>query len=581
MVAVVSIAGVLLWQGRHWIDTDTVTYADMSDALLRGDWRALINGYFSPAWAIMIALARWTISTTAELEAPVIRGLQWLLTFVVVWLAHRFVTELRRWTATLSISPLINVLRPEGTILFWTGVLLAVNRLSVGVSNPDLLLTCLALGASSALLAFHRTPDVRRAVWVGVWLGAMFWTKGIALPIGAGYVVAVALLATPAARLRMVGTVTGVFSLIAFPLVFALSHQQRRIDLGDTGLLTMRWFTVGASSLTPDPRVPASAGQRWNRMLNEPPVYTYVGGALDTYPPWRDPVYWQGELKVRPTLAQVVQRVRSEGAGLWNFYLGALVASLMLAAAAVGGLRAPARRLTCALLMPAIIAVLSYLPILFEPRYFAPVIVTALGAVTTLAPANGRRWPWLMVAAFASAGWSLPTVREALAILPLVLGLLWLMRAEAMARRVAVGVLATTLIAATLPGIVVRLPGVERSDRDATFVFEDNLARSLNDAGVKPGTRIAMIGIVGPGYYELWWARRARLHLIAEVPRGAEPRFWGADASGQQAVFNAMASVGAAAVVARRPPDGRGMDAAWVPLGATGFAVRSVTPAKD
>jgi hypothetical protein len=250
------------------------------------------------------------------------------------------------------------------------------------------------------------------------------------------------------------------------------------------------------------------------------------------------------------------------------------LASLALAAAAVGGVRARLPRVTVALALPPALTVAAYLPVLFEPRYFAPVALLALASVMTLSPAGGRRWPWMAAAVAASVGWSLPTALEALGVVPLVLVLLWMTRGANAYRLAATAAFSIALAAATIPGIYVNLPVIGWPVSDGYPVYQNRLAQALNEAGAAPGTPVAMVGIVGPGHYDIWWARRARLTVAAEIPRGSEGSFWRASVAAQQDALSAMSRAGATFVVARRPADGRGMDPAWIRLGETGYVAR-------
>lgn len=576
MAGILMISAVILWQNRLWLDTDTVTYADMSDALLRGDWREAVNGYFSPAWAFLIAVARWMWGADAPVEAPLVRAVQWILSIGSVLMARRFLGELRHWTAAAQDDPAFSVLTLPGTVLFWTGTLLAIDRLALGFSNPDVLLTFLALGASGEILAIQRTQATRRAISLGAWIAAMYWTKGVALPLGLGFCAAAALMASRESRARIVLSVTMAALSLSAPLVIALSLQQQRLDVGDAGRLTMAWFTAGTSSLTPDPRAKGTESlvHPWTQVVDDPPLYVYEGGQPGTYPPWRDPVYWQSGLSVRPSIPEIAIRIRTQGAAFWNFYVGAMVAGICIAAAVLGGLRAGSPRVTLALAMPPALAAASYLPILFEPRYFAPVVLLALASLMTLSPSAGRRWPWLVLALAASVGWQLPTIRELLGTVPVVLILLLASRGFDARRRVAMLVFSIVVVAATIPGIVRQMPGLAREGQQDGRRYEVLLARALAEAGVPEEARVSMVGIVGPDHYDLWWARRARVRIVAEVPRGHEGVFWQAPEVRRQEVLEAMSKAGAQYVVARRPPSDVRMDAAWHDLGSTGFALR-------
>jgi len=56
----VLLAGALLqaWSDRHGITPDGVSYLDLSDAVVDGSWRGLVNAYWSPLYPLLLGLAR-------------------------------------------------------------------------------------------------------------------------------------------------------------------------------------------------------------------------------------------------------------------------------------------------------------------------------------------------------------------------------------------------------------------------------------------------------------------------------------------------------------------------------------------
>ena len=45
-----------LWNNRDLFDPDGISYLDMADAYVRGDWRAALNGVWSPLYSWLLAL---------------------------------------------------------------------------------------------------------------------------------------------------------------------------------------------------------------------------------------------------------------------------------------------------------------------------------------------------------------------------------------------------------------------------------------------------------------------------------------------------------------------------------------------
>src|ERR1700758_5447176 len=51
-----AIGGLRAWATRYWVDPDTISYLDMADAYLRGDWSMAFNGQWNPFYAWLLGL---------------------------------------------------------------------------------------------------------------------------------------------------------------------------------------------------------------------------------------------------------------------------------------------------------------------------------------------------------------------------------------------------------------------------------------------------------------------------------------------------------------------------------------------
>jgi hypothetical protein len=91
------------------------------------------------------------------------------------------------------------------------------------------------------------------------------------------------------------------------------------------------------------------------------------------------------------------------------------------------------------------------------------------------------------------------------------------------------------------------------------------VAEALRDAGVEPGTDIALIG---EGYTALW-VHLAGLRVVAEVPSMEAKEFWEADEATRDRVFHAFRVAGASNVVAEVHPGAMSGVQGWSPLGET------------
>ena len=56
-LAAIVLGGVQAWAGRFPVGEDGVSYLDIADSYLRGDWHNAINAYWSPMYSWLLAAA--------------------------------------------------------------------------------------------------------------------------------------------------------------------------------------------------------------------------------------------------------------------------------------------------------------------------------------------------------------------------------------------------------------------------------------------------------------------------------------------------------------------------------------------
>ena len=96
-------------------------------------------------------------------------------------------------------------------------------------------------------------------------------------------------------------------------------------------------------------------------------------------------------------------------------------------------------------------------------------------------------------------------------------------------------------------------------------------AQKLKELGVRPGDRVALIGVLA----EQHWLRLANVKGVAELRYRDEQKFWTGDANLQESVFTAFAGTGSKIVVATHAPV-TVVKEGWIRLGNTDFYARSL-----
>src|SRR5262249_54559927 len=89
-----------------------------------------------------------------------------------------------------------------------------------------------------------------------------------------------------------------------------------------------------------------------------------------------------------------------------------------------------------------------------------------------------------------------------------------------------------------------------------------NIAQDLAGHRIMPGTRIALIG----PHAESYWARTARLHIVANVPRNRVAAFWDLPVATQDSLLAEFRAAGATVAIATIGPSSRQLDSTWTPV---------------
>src|SRR5215831_21349267 len=60
------------WYNRMSLHADTISYLDMGDYIIKGEWTSAINGFWNPLYAGLLGLAMAVLKPSAYWEYPVV-----------------------------------------------------------------------------------------------------------------------------------------------------------------------------------------------------------------------------------------------------------------------------------------------------------------------------------------------------------------------------------------------------------------------------------------------------------------------------------------------------------------------------
>jgi len=102
----------------------------------------------------------------------------------------------------------------------------------------------------------------------------------------------------------------------------------------------------------------------------------------------------------------------------------------------------------------------------------------------------------------------------------------------------------------------------DAADRAGSVSPEWRIAQDLRSHGINEGTRIALIG----PHAESYWARTARLKIVANVPDPIAPFWWVMPGTTRDSLLHTFAQHGAQVAIATRPSPVGPIDSSWTPL---------------
>lgn len=363
--AAILAAAAFAWITRDQVNPDGVAYLDLARAVRRGDLASFVQGYWSPLYPVLLAVAGPSAAMAHGVNAVVMSAGAVLLHRRLVGAGAVAVAAV--WAAYLVAS-------------------LVLVRISA--VTPDLLLLVCMVGWWGALWG----SPAPRPVVAGAWAGAGFLAKTSLWP---WLIVGTAILywREPGWRdRRMVGRyLLPLLALVAL-WVGPMSLEAGRPTFGVTGSLNACWFLRGCDSQTPD-------GHEGNHAAYvEVPVPGM--GALSiarfdtspwTYAPWSDPDAWARGVQSQSSTPLTVSHYA--GIVLTNLWLavrwslsymliGPLLA-LFLAARWSGGRVSWRGRLTSPVVLLAVAGIAQFVAVQAVTRTLAPFAFLLVVAATS------------------------------------------------------------------------------------------------------------------------------------------------------------------------------------------------------
>ena len=542
------LAAAQAWSGRHAINPDGISYLDIADAYLAGDFSNVVNGYWSPLYSWLLAGALGVARVGFRSELVVVHAVNFGLFLCSLVAFSLFVRELIRFRGKLPGESAMTAALPDWVLVALAYAIFTWSSLSLitlSVVTPDLCVAAVMYGVAALLLRIQSGGRRWRlfAVLGGI-LGMGYLAKAGVLPLAAGSLLASGLAMRDwRAAMPRVMVAASCFCVLAAPWVAVLSASKGRPTFGDSGKLNYAWAVndvpifanwQGGDPLDGTPLHPPS------RLVEHPATFEQGDRVAGSLPLWYDPSFWYEGVTPHFSLHGQLE-VLTDAAHVYDYILLRGPQALLVVGFALIWLRV--RRVprlrdlpSAVFLLPSAAALAMYALVHVQPRY---------------------------VAAFVTVGWV--ALFSALAT----------PRRRGQHALVAVGLaMALTLLGTQAVKTLDPRRPVASEWEGGGAEGHWRVATSLRAMGVRRGDEVAYVGDpFGP--LRAYWARLADARITANV---AEPdAFWTASPAVRSAVLRKLATSGAKLAVSdRRPPPGSG--AGWRPLSRTGRYVLVLDP---
>lgn len=556
VLAAIAFGAIHAWAGRYGMNADGISYLDMADAFLRGDWTMAVSTVWSPLYAWLVAFGSavlhptpaWEFSATQLVNFTIYLGALAAFDFLMMeLLAYR-----RERAARVSSDEAWRV--PDRLLLaagYMVFIWASLNLIRITLVTPHLTVTALLYLAAGLLLRVQRRPRAWAPyILLGIVLGLAYLARSPMFLLALIFL-AFVMFARPRETqerghfLRAFAAFT-VFLVVAAVYAVPLFMIKGRLPLGDFARLNYAFWVnrYPQQHWQGEPRGSGTPTHPTRRIFVKPAVYEFAGPVGGTYPVWYDPSYWNDGMTPRFDLAAhgrnlVRSMVLESGEDSLSHWLTSLGMSAIVGLYAWRRGWIIRRELSAyaALFVVPIAALGMYAPIQLIDRYiggFVPLLwLGVLSSVSVTAGQGAKR----TVAGLALAVFAIH-------------GLL------------------------TVPGVAKKAFDGMRDGGRSRVNVQWQVADGVLGMGVHPGAKVA---VVGSGW-NAYWARLARVQIAAEIPRGSALDFWAADEGVRRQIMRNLAGAGIEVVVSSPRDRARSSNAprdlralGWQPIGKTGY----------
>jgi len=538
------------------MNEDGIDYLDMGDAWLRGDWDMAVNGIWSPLYSWILGAMVHLFQPSIAWEFPAVQITNFFVYAIALFCFEYFWRELTiiRGIGVPNVQDRVDF-HPAAWMALGYSLFIwcSLNLVEIWAVNPDMCVAAIVYVAAGCFIRIGRDPgSLRSALGLGLILGLGYLAKAAMMPLALVLVLLCAGLPNERiGRLKTAFVALVGFLLIAGPFMAALSMKYGSLTFSEVS----RFAYLKHVNEMPYPNfhpvldcldgVPEHPPRK---IFDDPPVYEFAEPVGGTYAMSYDPGYWTEGLNPRVELPRQARAVATQGMVYFDLFFrlqgGFLATVLLLLLMSQWGGAPPARRgLGLLLTVWATAALGLYSLVYVTARYIAPfVLLLWAGLLTMVRFGEGPHHRRLANA-------------SGLALILFVWINIAALNLEGLA---AIGGFSPLSESGAVPG---QFSDGHRADHPA-------IAEAILEDGLETGDHVGFIGYS----FSAYWARLARLRIVAEIHPEDMAGFWEAGPEKQQEILQAFASAGLAAVVSEPAPPGWSSPG-WEEVGRTGYLI--------
>lgn len=549
-ILAISLAGLHTWAAitSQSMNADGIAYLDIGDAYFRADWENAINPVWPPLYSWLLGFINTVFKPSMAWEFPTVHIINFCI-YLGAMVSFEFMWgKLGRFKASETNNGLLSL--PHwgwwgiGYSLFiWT----SLSLIQIWAVTPDMLMAALLYLAAGLIVEIRQgSRQWRTYFFLGLVLGLGYLAKTFMFPIALVLLgICLVVIRRTESSTAKVFLSVGVFLMVCVPFIFLISEKNGDLTIGEAGTVTILRYVHGIP-------FPHWQGDPVNQIVpshpsrlihNFPPIYEFAEPIGGTYPISTDPSYWYKGIDISINFQNQMSRILISSI----FYIDLFFQNqgVLLACVIALYIMGPKKKLSFmeilrswALVIPAVIAFGLYGLVLVAGRYMAAFILLFWTDIL----ANIRLK-------------DIPVNRS------------WVRVLSAIA---AIGMLVNIAIF-NLDGINRLNPSIQTNIGEQTTAKPASpieVAQTLHQQGVEEGDKVAIIGYG----FDSFWARLARVKIVAEMLESQANEFWLGDDALQQDVLQAFASTGASAIVAEYVPGYARLDG-WHQVGNSNYYI--------